>query len=1029
MKQSTKNISLLLTLVLPVLALAVKPAQAQPITTEVHPNSNNPVTGTLVAPNATNSNQFDITGGTQAGANLFHSFEQFGLDAGQIANFLANPNIQNILGRVVSGNPSVINGLIQVTSAGNPNLFLMNPAGIVFGSNASLNVPASFTATTATGIGFGNNWFNATGSNDYAALVGTPNTFAFMTPQSGSILNAGNLVVEPGENLTLLGGTVISTGTLSAPGGQITIAAVPGENLVRITQQGQVLSLELQSLASGDSAGVNDAVNPLPFTPLSLPQLLTGGDMGNATGITVTSEGTVLLTGSGVSIPTEVGTAIASGTLNASNSIAGETGGTVHVLGDKVGVVGATINTSGSDGGGTVLIGGDYRGQGTVPNASHTFVSRDSVINADALTRGDGGQVIVWADNTTAFYGSISARGGSEAGNGGLVEVSGKEYLTFDGTVDLNAQNGNLGTLLLDPANIIIVDEDAPPSAVNDNELNDSAIFSADGGTGDFTISRGTLESLTGNITLEATNNITIADGVSLNFVPGGSITFTADAGVSDGVGSFSMAQTQSITARGRTLTISGASITAGNIDSGPLALRTTAGTIAVGNINAAGLDLTSVGDISTGRLYSTGAVKLSALAGNIIVETIESAVFNNNNSLGIDITASGLFQATGIIRNLGGGVDPDFLPKLDIDAPENLDIKQFLQAQGILDAAGEIIETANRINGSTIVSVNRGVRTITVDISQLPVSILSRNSNAKINIQHGGASIDTDSNSIIVSGSGDTQFVVGPQTTRLSPSEFEITTIVSPNSGLGIKYQQFSPLTPSSNNFPANVSGTAGAIIIGQGSNYVLAASLRDRPFIPSMNTDTDIGTNTGIDTGTNIGTNTGIDAGTNIDTNTGIDTGSNIGTNTGIDTRTNIGTNIGIDTGTNIGTNIGIDTGSNIGTNTGINTGAGTNLNTNTPDPGNNGVEIGAQLFERQDERSPQQKIKLANQCRQPEEPSQTPTDESDRPDEEDCKELELNQAQNSESRLLRIELHLPADADTQPETSTKQKSLGDR
>ncbi|HEY9707141.1 MAG TPA: filamentous hemagglutinin N-terminal domain-containing protein, partial [Oculatellaceae cyanobacterium] len=429
MKQSTKNISLLLTLVLPVLAIAVKPAQAQPITTEVHPNSNNPVTGTLVAPNATNSNQFDITGGTQAGANLFHSFEQFGLDAGQIANFLANPNIQNILGRVVGGNPSVINGLIQVTSAGNPNLFLMNTGGIVFGPNASLNVPASFTATTATGIGFGNNWFNATGSNDYAALVGTPNTFAFMTPQSGSILNAGNLAVEPGQNLTLLGGTVINTGTLSAPGGQITIAAVPGENVVRITQQGQVLSLELQSVASGDSAGVNDAVNPLPFTPLSLPQLLTGGDMGNATGVTVTSDGTVQLTGSGVSIPTEAGTAIASGTLNASppptppyqGAEQRGVGGTVYVLGDKVGVVGANINTSGSDGGGTVLIGGDYRGQGTVPNASRTYVSRDSVINADAVLSGDGGRVIVWADNTTAFYGSISVRGGSEAGNGGFV--------------------------------------------------------------------------------------------------------------------------------------------------------------------------------------------------------------------------------------------------------------------------------------------------------------------------------------------------------------------------------------------------------------------------------------------------------------------------------------------------------------------------------------------------------------------------------------------------------------------------------
>ncbi|HEY9708479.1 MAG TPA: filamentous hemagglutinin N-terminal domain-containing protein, partial [Oculatellaceae cyanobacterium] len=165
-----------------------------------------------------NGNTFDITGGQTSGTgtnqNLFHSFQQFGLNQNQIANFLANPNIRNILGRVVGGDASIINGLIQVTvqgGTGNPNLFLMNPAGIVFGANARLNVPASFTATTATGIGFGNGWFNATGNNDYASLVGNPSQFAFATAQPGAIVNAGILDVPQG-NLTLLGGTVVNTG-------------------------------------------------------------------------------------------------------------------------------------------------------------------------------------------------------------------------------------------------------------------------------------------------------------------------------------------------------------------------------------------------------------------------------------------------------------------------------------------------------------------------------------------------------------------------------------------------------------------------------------------------------------------------------------------------------------------------------------------------------------------------------------------------------------------------------------------------
>lgn len=119
--------------------------------------------------------RYDIEGGSfsQDGENLFHSFEKFGLENGEIANFLANPNIRNILGRVVGGNASIIHGLIQITG-GNSNLFLINPAGVIFGANASLNIPANLTVTTATGIQFGQNWLNAVGDNNYSSLIGTP---------------------------------------------------------------------------------------------------------------------------------------------------------------------------------------------------------------------------------------------------------------------------------------------------------------------------------------------------------------------------------------------------------------------------------------------------------------------------------------------------------------------------------------------------------------------------------------------------------------------------------------------------------------------------------------------------------------------------------------------------------------------------------------------------------------------------------------------------------------------------------------
>ncbi|MCU0544159.1 MAG: CHAT domain-containing protein [Oscillatoriaceae cyanobacterium Prado104] len=251
-------------------------------------------TGTTLTPQG---NRLDISGGQLSGdgANLFHSFQRFGLNKNQTANFLSNPNIQNILGRVVGGEASTINGLIQV-SGGNSNLFLINPAGIIFSNTAQLNVPASFTATTANNVGFGNNSFGSIGPNNYLALTGNPTSFAFSAVTPASIVNNGNLAVKKGENLTLLGGTVTNTGQVSAPGGQLNILSVPGQSVVRISQPGFLLSVEVSSEALNSQT---ETVNSEPgkSTP-TLAEMLTGlaDKVNNASEVAVNSDGSVQLT-------------------------------------------------------------------------------------------------------------------------------------------------------------------------------------------------------------------------------------------------------------------------------------------------------------------------------------------------------------------------------------------------------------------------------------------------------------------------------------------------------------------------------------------------------------------------------------------------------------------------------------------------------------------------------------------------------------------------------------------------------------
>ena len=181
---------------------------------------------------------------------------------------------------VTGGEVSLINGLLKVTG-GHSNLFLMNPAGIIFGPNASLNVPAAFHATTANAIKIGNGYFGMhTTAAELATLTAEPNGFAFSslnqnlnpgTP-AGVIVNQANLNVNPGQTIVLAGNQVINTGTIQSPNGTIIITATADGKYVNVSQSGNILSLDLPV-----AVNQNIAVQHLrPVLPTDIPQLLTG---------------------------------------------------------------------------------------------------------------------------------------------------------------------------------------------------------------------------------------------------------------------------------------------------------------------------------------------------------------------------------------------------------------------------------------------------------------------------------------------------------------------------------------------------------------------------------------------------------------------------------------------------------------------------------------------------------------------------------------------------------------------------------
>jgi filamentous hemagglutinin family protein len=348
-----------------------------------------------------------------ASNNAIINYKSFDIAKNETVQFVQPDALARVLNRINSPSPTQIDGKLLA----NGRVFIVNPAGVIFGQGAVVNAAGIYAAAG-----------NITDANFVKGI------YKFTNVQ-GSVTNHGT--IEAG-NVALVGKSVANTGTIIADKGAVVMAS--GDSVMIGEQGGRMyvkVDAQQQDTAGGSGASKDNSGG--------------GWAVGDIYSLSIRNSGTIK--GKTVHAEAAKGVVNIGGTVDASSQTAGEKGGSVKILGDYVGVSG-TVDASGPAGGGEILIGGNFQGKGVEKNAVRTAVTSTAKIKADATSNGDGGRVIVWADDQTNFTGSLSARG-TGTGKGGFAEVSGKENLNFTWNVDLSGPGG-VGELLLDPATITI---------------------------------------------------------------------------------------------------------------------------------------------------------------------------------------------------------------------------------------------------------------------------------------------------------------------------------------------------------------------------------------------------------------------------------------------------------------------------------------------------------------------------------------------------------------------------------------------
>lgn len=401
-------------------------------------------------------------------SNAILNWQRFSIDKSETTRFILPDTKSAILNRVTGQDPSTILG--QLSSNG--RVFLINPNGMVFGPNAVIDT-ASFVAST----------LNTTDRDFLAGKLSFDGR-----ADAGSIKNYGLIQARNDGGVYLIAPSIENSGVirtetgnlLLAAGQKLTISSLDVDHISFEVQAPQSEVLNLGKLLTGGGAmgvfassirnhGVIEA-SSATVDRQGIIKLMAQGDINIETSSLVSSEGP---RGGNIRIESQAGNTSVAGRIETLGREG--PGGEVHILGKSIYLRDtARVDVSGERGGGVALIGRDYQGQGNAKSSEVVHIERSATIKADAIRNGDGGRVIVAADDAS-IYGTLTARGGAISGDGGFIETSGSKSLKLSTTPDASALRGKSGTWLIDPTNISIV----PHGELSTNEVDITNINAA----------------------------------------------------------------------------------------------------------------------------------------------------------------------------------------------------------------------------------------------------------------------------------------------------------------------------------------------------------------------------------------------------------------------------------------------------------------------------------------------------------------------------------------------------------------------
>ncbi len=452
-----------------------------------------------------------IEGGATRGRNLFHSFEQFSVPTNGEAHFNNSPAIQNIISRVTGLSVSNIDGLIRAN--GTANLFLLNPNGIIFGRNASLDIRGSFVASTARAVKFADGTqFSATAPQTTPLLtISMPLGLQFGST-SGSILNKSQatdssgqtvgLQVQPGKTLALVGGDIaLEGGSLTSPGGRIELGSVAGPSLVSLTP-----------IDKGWSLGYEGVQN---FQDIKLSQGAEVDASGSGGGdIQVQGRRVTLTDGSQIDASTrgsEPG-----GTLAVSALESVEVTGTDNNPIPNPSALLATVYSGATGAGGNVTL---KTGRLILRDGGQIGTQTDGQGDAGILdvTATESVEVISEAKNGSSISGLFSQSGSKfsdttappATGNAGKLRINTRQLIVQDGTVSVATfARGNGGNLEVNAHNLVVEGGGSIRATVRDTAI---------GSGGKIGIKTGRLLLRDGGKILASTSNVGNAGAIAVS--------------------------------------------------------------------------------------------------------------------------------------------------------------------------------------------------------------------------------------------------------------------------------------------------------------------------------------------------------------------------------------------------------------------------------------------------------------------------------------------------------------------------------